>query len=616
MTKHLPLLLLYSIVTFGAFLRFYNLTGKNMWVDEIACVNVAKLSIHDQVVYTLYTPREIHLHPPLYTILLHLFLYLGDNELIARLPSAIFGVLAIWLIFKTAKLLFGVKEGLISAFLLSISVTHFWLSRETVMYSQFMFFSLLSFFFFYKAMTEKKGSLWIGFVISTLLGIYTHFYMFYVVLVEALFFIYFIYRNGSSIVKGLPRLRRKAILGMVVTLAIAGVLLLPIFQFTSIILTRGDLGREYGAPPESLFVRFFGSFSGDYRSYLGNYMSQNLGLLLYLPVFFVGVLLSIKKCRLSAIFLLVWVFLPMTVIWIVSSSFGEKTFASDRHVIFILPGYLVGVSKGISNIAGFVLGKLNHPRLRQSETKLMLTGLLIAAVLFGGFGANALLESYKDDYPDWRSACEYLKLHVEPGGFVVMTKCPSQQGMFYYYYREGGVNVSTVFPVAWDLISSNLSSIDAGIWFITPVPPRLDTRNSTEIDFYISGLKKWISDNHLVIVGRFRLVVVLCRPKGQVLISTNVDFAHANSSVTFNVHLPADTEYSIALRATSSNESTLEVAVDNTYAQSKTFKVEEGGYADFYTVFLRSGLHSITIINHSDPSVETVLEKIAIWPIR
>ena len=111
-----------------------------------------------------------------------------------------FGVLAILLCYKLGTSLFGPTEGLIAAFLLSISTLHLRNSREAVQYSQFLFFSLLSIFLFYRAIKEGDAKWWIGFAISTLLGLYTHFYTVFILLIEMPFFIYYLHKNENKIV--------------------------------------------------------------------------------------------------------------------------------------------------------------------------------------------------------------------------------------------------------------------------------------------------------------------------------------------------------------------------------------------------------------------------------
>jgi 4-amino-4-deoxy-L-arabinose transferase-like glycosyltransferase len=470
-----------------------------MWQDEVYCVDIAKESIQDQIAFTLYTTRSTHLHPPLYTILLHFFLYLGDNEFTARLSSAIFGILSIVAIFKIGKLLFGTNEGLASALLLAVSVVNIWQSRETVMYSQFMFFALLSIFFFYRAITEDKGKMWVAFVASTLLGIYTHFFMFYIVIVETPFFVYWLHMKGGLIARNLPRLGKKSLLLLILLLATTSILMIPILQMASSILKQGNLGREYGLPPES-FWKLFAYFSGN-----------ELGMLIFIPILLIGLLASAKKHKLSTVFLIVWVFLPTAIALVMSLRLGTDAYVTVRMMMFILPGYLIGVSRGIGVISHGLLNRIHVPAaVGPSETKLIITSLLLIIVFFGGVITSSLIDYYRQENADWRSVAQYLEAKAGSGEIILMIDYGGAGKIFSYYYRESEKNATVVFPSPKILISSNLSSIHVGIWFVTPDPPRA-SGDQVENTLYVEGLKKWVTNNHLTVVARFTGLVILNR---------------------------------------------------------------------------------------------------------
>jgi len=170
--------ILLMILFIGSFLRIYKLDYKGLWLDEIIEVTTAD----SNTIAGVLESTTQHLSPPLGLIIPHFFLQFGNNDFIARLPSVIFGILSIVLIYTVAKSLFGIKEGLISALLLSISPFHIWYSQEARMYSLFVFFSLLSILFFYKGIVDNEKKMWYGFIISTTLNIYTHYFAFFMIL--------------------------------------------------------------------------------------------------------------------------------------------------------------------------------------------------------------------------------------------------------------------------------------------------------------------------------------------------------------------------------------------------------------------------------------------------
>ena len=76
------------MVVIGALLRFHNLGGESLWVDEAVSWTQAKDSLADLIKQT--APDN---YPSLHNLALFAVIKLfGDSEWNLRLPSAIFGV--------------------------------------------------------------------------------------------------------------------------------------------------------------------------------------------------------------------------------------------------------------------------------------------------------------------------------------------------------------------------------------------------------------------------------------------------------------------------------------------------------------------------------------------
>ena len=101
---------------------------------------------------------SFHDHPPLFFLVQKIFFNLfGDSLFVSRLPSAIFGILFVYLIYLTSKKLFKKEEaGLISAFIAAISFAHVSLSRMAMMESVLFFFILLNIYYFLQLLENKK----------------------------------------------------------------------------------------------------------------------------------------------------------------------------------------------------------------------------------------------------------------------------------------------------------------------------------------------------------------------------------------------------------------------------------------------------------------------------
>jgi uncharacterized membrane protein len=160
------------ITILGLILRIQGLITRSFWFDESFSYFVAKL-----------TPSEIikatagDNHPPLYYLLLHYWLNCLENSpQTLRMLSVIFGVFSIPIIFLVGKRLHSTQVGIIASLMLALSPLHVYYSQETRMYAFSMLVNLLLFFSvieFHKSGSCTSKTLY---VLSSLLGLYTHYY--------------------------------------------------------------------------------------------------------------------------------------------------------------------------------------------------------------------------------------------------------------------------------------------------------------------------------------------------------------------------------------------------------------------------------------------------------
>ncbi|MBI2454493.1 MAG: glycosyltransferase family 39 protein [Parcubacteria group bacterium] len=94
---------------------------------------------------------SFHDHPPLLFLIQHLFFSIfGDSLFAARLPSALFGLASVYLIYLIGRKLFDEKMGLISAFIFAVSFAHASVSRLAMMEGLLFFFILANIYYFLK----------------------------------------------------------------------------------------------------------------------------------------------------------------------------------------------------------------------------------------------------------------------------------------------------------------------------------------------------------------------------------------------------------------------------------------------------------------------------------
>jgi len=135
-------ILLCVLLLLGATLRLYRLNYQSLWVDEVVTYLNSSGSFHQ----VLFLPMINSNIPPLYYLVVNTAIKLDRHEWMVRLPSLIFGLLSILLIYFVVRNWLGKNIGLISALLMAISPFHIWYSQEARPYSLLIFLSLLSIF--------------------------------------------------------------------------------------------------------------------------------------------------------------------------------------------------------------------------------------------------------------------------------------------------------------------------------------------------------------------------------------------------------------------------------------------------------------------------------------
>lgn len=123
--------ILLLILGFAALLRLRDLNRTSIWYDEAVSWSQSTGSLSD-----LLSSVAADNYPPLHNIVLWLSMpLLGDSETALRLPSAILGILAVWLLYLIGKEIAGRNVGLLAAALLTVSPFHIWYSTEARMYA-------------------------------------------------------------------------------------------------------------------------------------------------------------------------------------------------------------------------------------------------------------------------------------------------------------------------------------------------------------------------------------------------------------------------------------------------------------------------------------------------
>ena len=124
---------------------------------------------------TAVLKRNVHL--PAYFFLMHYWMELfGNSEFALRLPAAIFGALAAFMLFFLGKELFGLLPGVVSAVLMALSPEQIYFSQQARMYSLLALLTILSTYMMV-LIGRRLESPWLYFcyALISVAGLYTHY---------------------------------------------------------------------------------------------------------------------------------------------------------------------------------------------------------------------------------------------------------------------------------------------------------------------------------------------------------------------------------------------------------------------------------------------------------
>lgn len=167
---------LLAILIAAALLRLINLSAGDTLGDEVlyafravgpmdydnAALQTTPLEWQDPNI-AWWTKLSFHDHPPLVFWIQHIFVKIfGEKNFAFRLPSAILGILSVYLVFLIGRRLISEQAGLIASSILAVTVNHVFISRIGLQESYVIFFILLTSYFFLRALKNSNNFLWAG----------------------------------------------------------------------------------------------------------------------------------------------------------------------------------------------------------------------------------------------------------------------------------------------------------------------------------------------------------------------------------------------------------------------------------------------------------------------
>lgn len=393
--------------------RIWNL-NQSFWLDEAITATIARdLSLKN--IFIQYLPLDNH--PPLYLLIIHLlFQVLPNTEIVARIPSVLFGLLTIVFVYLLAKDLFNEKVGKVAALLLATSPLAIYYSQEARMYSLTAFLVVLMMFFFSKYLKKPKSPYLLGYFVTAIILVYSDYLPLLILIVTNILLLYF---SNQKIIN-----LKKVWLPWI--LAHLGILIafLPFLQIFIKQFTLGYQTRHFS----EVFDAVLGKFSLKAMPLLAEkfvlgripvYFDKSILLIivamfLFWGLAFFGFLKSEKKFR---SIVLLWFTVPLLLTYI--CSLFIPVFLYFR-LLFVLPAFYLFVSLGINYL---------KPRWRI----LFLTGaVFVNIVSLFVYQTNPYLQREQ-----WREAIAWVTKEVSDNDIILFAS--SDPFAPYLWYQKGSL---------------------------------------------------------------------------------------------------------------------------------------------------------------------------------
>jgi len=457
--------MLAAILILAAALRVWGLGSKSFWVDEILAVERSR-SLRQAVAYC-----AVNHEPPLRYCLLHYLARFNPPELFTRLPSFVFGLATVALLWWLARMLFGARAGTVAAFLLAVSFWHIVQSQDARMYPVMMFFWTLSLIIFFHVLEQPSQPLWWpALAIVHAANFYLSYLTVFVLMAEALTFI------GWLIVRKW-REREAFALRPYATgaLIFVGFFALCIsFWFNPIVslIERYTGARATGAEPLVRAVHA-GRETVEIVGWPAEFDAKFLlGILdkLLIPgiawriVTLIGLSVGLSLCwRRNRPFVLVAVlafFLPMVAILFTEM----RHFVAPRYVfhllLFAIIAFAVVLVTGAEAIVAYF-----HETMKKRIAVVFLAA--IATVSLARYFPILMLHA-RCERQDWRTACRWIAENAKPPD-VILTGPWGTYGAVLYY---GSPALTEHYTIANCLSADRTAdeierpTADANVWYV------------------------------------------------------------------------------------------------------------------------------------------------------
>ena len=415
--------LLLALILLATALRLYRLAAQDIWGDEAFSIYLSWQPLATVIAGGADT------HPPLYPVLLFAWLRVaGESAFATRALSAFIGVLAVPLVFVFARRLTArPRVAWLAAILTTVSPLLIYYSQETRMYELVAVLSLASAYCLTSAMSLRgavgakaeiatkqsptssgrllrfaRNDIW-GYLLSTLLAMYTHYSAFFFWVAENIFVALRCRNNFSA-------LKRWTILQIILIVAYIPWIIVQTSFLRGKASARFDEWSWRGI--EMIFGKTLLAFSAGLTL---DFPLPQMVAIAFLVFAALGILVAARDASRRLWFAPLYFLAPVVIAFAINPI---MPFFFERYVLVALPGFYVTVALGLDYFAR---------RAPFSALAITIALVIASAYSLGNFYFN---DAYAKGM--YGQMMAHIAQNAQPGDALILNN-PLQKPLYRYY---------------------------------------------------------------------------------------------------------------------------------------------------------------------------------------
>lgn len=389
-------------------IRFWQLDYHSLWFDETMSVFWARQPAGEILDVGLHLVRDKH--PPVYYLLLHLWMHLfGDGEIAMRSLSVVLGALLPPALALLGAQLFGRRAGLLAGLFAALNPMLTWYSQEARMFGPATTLAVLAMLCLVRALQRADWRWWAGYVALSLAGLYAYLFIAFLVPVHILYALGWLILAKSDE----PHRRMRVFLQALVAFIILVALFAPLaFQA----LRVGGAEAEGSRP----FARALPTMWNLLNAYTVREVPWPAAAkvaigIIALALLLIGLAAPPARGRLA---LWLWLLIPLLAGNLLLAV-DATVFAETRYFLFLVPALCLAWGSALSWMAQHL------PRVGLSVA----AGWALVALM-----ALPFLWTPENRRENWRAAAAYVATHAGPEDAILIHPAFVHVA-FEYYYR-------------------------------------------------------------------------------------------------------------------------------------------------------------------------------------